>query len=56
MKASHHLLALSAAFAVAASAALAQTPPARSLANDHPAGLDLAGMDTHVKPGDDFFA
>jgi putative endopeptidase len=56
MKASHHLLALSAAFAVAASAALAQTPPARSLANDHPAGLDLAGMDPHVKPGDDFFA
>jgi putative endopeptidase len=51
-----NLLALGAAFAVAASAAFAQTPPVPLLANTHPAGLDLAGMDTHVKPGDDFFA
>jgi putative endopeptidase len=51
-----HLPALAAAFALAASAAGAQTPPAQSLVNDHPAGLDLAGMDTKVKPGDDFFA
>jgi predicted metalloendopeptidase len=51
-----NLLALGAAFAVAASGAFAQAPPAPLLANTHPAGLDLAGMDTKVKPGDDFFA
>lgn len=55
MKHPQILLALSAAFAVAASGAPAQTPAA-SLVNDHPAGLDLAGMDRNVKPGDDFFA
>jgi putative endopeptidase len=46
-----------AAFAAAltlASPAAAQ--PAPSLANTHAAGLDLAGMDSKVKPGDDFFA
>jgi predicted metalloendopeptidase len=52
MKASRNLLALAAVFALAASVADAQT----NLANTHPAGLDLAGMDAHVKPGDDFFA
>ncbi|MFI4964986.1 MAG: M13 family metallopeptidase [Caulobacterales bacterium] len=56
MKSSQTLLALAAAFAVAASAATAQSPAAQSLVNDHPAGLDLAGMDRNVKPGDDFFA
>jgi putative endopeptidase len=55
MKASQNLLALSAAFAVAASAAVAQTPTAQDLANTYPAGLDLAGMDKAVQPGDDFF-
>lgn len=56
MKPSQSFAALSAAFALAASAASAQTPTAPSLANTHPAGLDLAGMDRTVKPGDDFFA
>ncbi|HEX2817715.1 MAG TPA: M13 family metallopeptidase [Phenylobacterium sp.] len=54
MKRSQILLALSAALAVAWSAS-AQTPTP-SLVNDHPTGLDLAGMDRNVKPGDDFFA
>ncbi|THD64962.1 M13 family metallopeptidase [Phenylobacterium sp.] len=49
------LAALGAALAVAVPAATAQTPPA-SLENTHPAGIDTAGMDTKVKPGDDFFA
>jgi putative endopeptidase len=55
MNTSRNLLALSAALALVASAALAQIP-APNLANTHPAGLDLAGMDVQVKPGDDFFA
>ena len=55
MKRTQRLTALGAAFAVAASAALAQSP-ATSLVNDHAAGLDLASMDRKVKPGDDFFA
>jgi putative endopeptidase len=55
MKRTENLLALSAALAVAASAAMAQTPSAQDLVNTHPAGLDLAGMDNQVKPGDDFF-
>src|SRR3954470_1610650 len=50
---------------LALAAALALTGPAAgqpasvraaSLVNDHPAGIDLAGMDRNVKPGDDFFA
>jgi predicted metalloendopeptidase len=55
MKRTQPLLALSAAFVVAAMAASAQTA-APSLVNTHPAGLDLAGLDRSVKPGDDFFA
>ena len=55
MKTRKNLLALSAALAVVGSAAVAQTPSAQDLANTHPAGLDLAGMDSQVKPGDDFF-
>ncbi|HZZ67555.1 MAG TPA: M13 family metallopeptidase [Phenylobacterium sp.] len=55
MKRTQALLALSAAFVLAAMAASAQTA-APSLVNTHPAGLDLAGMDRNVKPGDDFFA
>ncbi|HEX3886392.1 MAG TPA: M13 family metallopeptidase [Phenylobacterium sp.] len=55
MKRTQPLLALSAAFVLAAMAASAQTA-APSLVNTHPAGLDLAGMDRSVKPGDDFFA
>ncbi|THD58003.1 M13 family metallopeptidase [Phenylobacterium sp.] len=55
MKPSQNLLALGAALAVAASAAMAQTPSAQDLANTYPPGLDLAGMDKAVKPGDDFF-
>jgi predicted metalloendopeptidase len=55
MKRKQPLLALSAAFVLAAMAASAQ-PAAPSLVNTHPAGLDLAGMDRSVKPGDDFFA
>jgi predicted metalloendopeptidase len=47
-------LALVAALALAAQAAAqAQNP---SLVNTHPPGLDPAGMDPKVKPGDDFFA
>jgi len=49
------LAALVAALALAGPAA-AQPAPAASLANTHPAGIDLAGMDRSVKPGDDFFA
>ncbi len=56
MKHNPTLLALSAAIALAAAAANAQPPATQSLANTHPAGLDLAGMDRNVKPGDDFFA
>ena len=56
MKRTQTLLALSAGLALAASAANAQPPATPSLANNHPAGLDLAGMDRNVKPGDDFFA
>jgi putative endopeptidase len=56
MKRTQTLLALAAGLALAASAAMAQTPAAQSLANTHPAGIDLAGMDRAVKPGDDFFA
>jgi putative endopeptidase len=55
MKRTQILAALSAAIALAASTASAQQP-ATSLANTHPAGIDLAGMDRNVKPGDDFFA
>jgi putative endopeptidase len=55
MKRTENLAALSAALAVVASAAIAQAPSAQDLANAHPAGLDLAGMDNQVKPGDDFF-
>lgn len=47
-------LALAAALAmVTASAVVAQTQPA---AAPRPPGLDVAGMDRDVKPGDDFFA
>jgi predicted metalloendopeptidase len=46
-------LALVATFACLAAAAGAQPSP--SLANLHPAGIDLAGMDANVRPGDDFF-
>ncbi len=45
-------LALAAALALTGSAAAAQTAPAPM---DRPAGLDLAGIDAAVKPGDDFF-
>ena len=46
-----------AAFAAAlALAGAASAQPAASLTNDHPKGIDLAGMDRTVKPGDDFFA
>jgi len=51
MKHSLNLAAFAAALAVAAPA-IAQP----SLTNNHPPGLDLAGMDKAVKPGDDFFA
>src|SRR5437899_1525297 len=47
--------ALAAALAFAG-AAPAQPAPTASLENKHPAGLDLAGMDRAVRPGDDFFA
>ncbi|HZZ33184.1 MAG TPA: M13 family metallopeptidase N-terminal domain-containing protein, partial [Phenylobacterium sp.] len=55
MNTSRNLLALSAALAFAASAVMAQTPSAQDLANTHPAGLDLAGIDRAVQPGDDMF-
>ena len=55
MKRTQTLLALSAVLALTASAVAAQ-PAGQSLANTHPAGLDLAGMDRNVKAGDDFFA
>ena len=46
-----------AAFAAAlALAGAASAQPAATLTNDHPKGIDLAGMDRAVKPGDDFFA
>jgi putative endopeptidase len=45
------LLALSAALMLSTSATAAA-----SLENTHPPGIDLAGMDRNVKPGDDFFA
>src|SRR5882757_9718085 len=53
MKHNHTLAAVAAALALAGPAA---AQPAVPLANDHPPGLDLAGMDRAVKPGDDFFA
>jgi putative endopeptidase len=53
MKHTHTLAAFAAALALAGPAA---AQPAASLVNDHPPGLDLAGMDRSVKPGDDFFA
>ncbi|MGZ6020357.1 MAG: M13 family metallopeptidase [Phenylobacterium sp.] len=56
MKRTQTLLALSAALVLAATAASAQTPANQALANTHPAGLDLAGMDRNVRPGDDFCA
>ncbi|HUJ24985.1 MAG TPA: M13 family metallopeptidase [Myxococcales bacterium] len=37
-------------------AACASAPPAAPTASNKPIGLDLAGMDTSVAPGDDFFA
>jgi len=46
-------LALGAAFAWLAFGAGAQ--PAPGLVNSHPAGIDLAGVDAKIKPGDDFF-
>ena len=54
-------LALAAALALAGPAAVAQNTGAQTatpaaLVNAHPGGLDLAGMDRAVKPGDDFFA
>ena len=59
MKAHHLLSALAAALALAPSA-IAQAPPAATpsalSAAQRPPGLDLAGMDRSVKPGDDFFA
>src|SRR4051794_15773521 len=53
MKPAQTLAALIAALALAAPAA-AQAPT--SLANTHPAGIDLAGMAPKIRPGDDFFA
>jgi putative endopeptidase len=53
MKHARNLAALAAALAFAGPAA---AQPAAPLTNTHPAGLDLAGMDRNVKPGDDFFA
>nr|MEA2797090.1 putative endopeptidase [Phenylobacterium sp.] len=53
MKHNHTLAALAAALALSGPAA---GQPAVSLVNNHPPGLDLAGMDRSVKPGDDFFA
>src|SRR4051812_7955567 len=47
-------LALGAAFACLAFAAGAQTAP--NLNNLAKPGIDLAGMDAKIKPGDDFFA
>src|SRR5437763_10495316 len=50
-------LALAAALALTGPAAgQPASAPAASLVNDHPAGIDLVGMDRNVKPGDDFFA
>lgn len=42
--------------ALAAASALALLAPAALAASAYPPGLDLAGMDRAVKPGDDFFA
>jgi putative endopeptidase len=53
MKHNYTLAALAAALALSGPAA---GQPAVSLVNNHPPGLDLAGMDRRVKPGDDFFA
>ncbi len=53
MRPSQNLVALVAALALAAPAT---AQPAGSLVNTHPTGLDLAGLDRNVKPGDDFFA
>src|SRR4051812_13071144 len=51
------LAAVAAALAlVTPAAAQPAAQPAATLANTHPAGLDLAGMDRNIKPGDDFFA
>ena len=50
------LAALVAALALAAPAAAQAPATAQSLENTHPAGLDPAGMDAKIKPGDDFFA
>src|SRR4051794_26742918 len=51
-------LALVAALTLAGAAAAQSAAPqsAASLVNTHPPGLDVAGMDRNVKPGDDFFA
>jgi predicted metalloendopeptidase len=46
-------LALAATLACLAFGAGAQTPA--NLANQHPPGVDLAGMDAKTRPGDDFF-
>jgi predicted metalloendopeptidase len=54
----HFSLAALAAVVVLAGPAAAQTPPAAapaSLENTHPPGLDPAGMNPKIKPGDDFF-
>ncbi|MDB5462816.1 MAG: hypothetical protein JWP23_1205, partial [Phenylobacterium sp.] len=48
MKHNHTLAAFAAALALAGPAA---AQPAVSLVNNHPPGLDLAGMDRSVKAG-----
>lgn len=53
MKPARNLAALAAALALAGPAAAQPTPTA---APARPPGIDLAGMDRNVKPGDDFFA
>jgi predicted metalloendopeptidase len=48
--------AIAAALALAAAAASAQAPaPAPAVRTSYPPGVDLAGIDRTVKPGDDFF-
>ena len=57
MKPSPISFALAAAVLILTPAAHAQTPPATiTEASLPPPGIDLAGMDTKVRPGDDFYA
>jgi predicted metalloendopeptidase len=49
------LAAIAAALALAGPVAAQTAAAPQSLENSHPPGLDPAGMDPKVKPGDDFF-